>query len=462
MSGTEQASEHLMPVVVPMSPSAEQVVELLQAGTPLKKATNAAEAIDLIRQTIAESTTPALPGLLIVAGVDASNDVAEFVAELRRASLEVRPRVWPAFIDGELSALQSFDEAIDQLGPSACDLVLTLSGAPDAQAQADALAAWLAVKMPAPASVLGELPDTAGRICRYVALGVQRVDAAVIDLTEPTTVTDSLPQLDDVIAVTSRAVTEQIDEWLAASTKAASALANAAAAGAPAAVLSADATLTAELEGFRAHVDATLETLVNAEAVHALVGAHVAATDSETDESEAAVPESGSRVEAVSQLVLLASKGGFSRMFAKSKITEAGAAVTAAARADVARERAAAIERSEPLVREQAAKELDARADQLTALVEQERRDEQTRQASKSATALKKALKNATAWPSVDVANVQRAWGAGAPEPRLYVIGQAAGLEDDPTVTVIDVREKPDSGQLVLIAQYGLPVTALR
>ena len=50
------------------------------------------------------------------------------------------------------------------------DLVLMMTGTASSSEKAAALGAWLHVKI-CPPSVLGELPDIDGRICRYVAIG---------------------------------------------------------------------------------------------------------------------------------------------------------------------------------------------------------------------------------------------------------------------------------------------------
>jgi hypothetical protein len=148
-------------------------------------------------QFAASDASSRLPAVLLISDTKEADTVVAVIRALRAARLPMRPRVWPAFVSGDVSHLDNFDKALDELGSSASDVVVIATGSGGTAATSTALRAWLHVKVPAPPSVLAELPDKSGHTCRYVAVG----SITVSEATSPD-ITDTQADEPDVAAIT--------------------------------------------------------------------------------------------------------------------------------------------------------------------------------------------------------------------------------------------------------------------
>ncbi|MGB2970330.1 MAG: hypothetical protein WBB77_10385, partial [Candidatus Nanopelagicales bacterium] len=226
--------------------------------------TDIAAVVNKLRELRPAAGEPAaVPAVLIAAATSDCDDVLSMLVALRQLEPDLRPRVWPAFVAGDAWDLEAFDLALDEEGSGLCDLALVTIGAPSVAAAAQALGAWVQIKAPAPASVLGELPDAQGRICRYVALGAQSVESvasasAEHDSAQLSASGSTIASNDPVANTEVEAVGADVESLLRDRAKAAQQLAAASAAAAEigdageradtAAVLRADAQLSASLE----------------------------------------------------------------------------------------------------------------------------------------------------------------------------------------------------------------------
>lgn len=467
-------------------PSMFTFVDAVDDKNAEKIATDVLATLDA--QTATIGSAAGLPAVVVLASTARASQVATLIQTLRAQTPTLRPRVWPTFVTGETAELGEFDERLDSLGAGACDLVLMMNGKATAEAKAAALGAWLHVKMPAPPSVLGELPDVEGKICRYVAIGSATVNPAAPSVTETSVEELTIDEPATVSAVradVAQAATKTVS--VTAANDAASALC------AAAEDLDAAALLRAENHLAEALTDVSRQLAkVLADSLPKIIderldaGVDVAmAAESETAEAgQTQVPAAEDRTQAVSQLVLLASKGGLSKMFSRSRMVGVAESVAAAARRDVAVAINQAIVPVDHEVPGQVSAAIARRAAAAAA-----RRDEvsaanaQLADESWSA-AMAKCRDQVTLWPRVDTSGVRRSWGGSAPSPRHYVVGSESALrglpDDDDALSVIDLREPSATaasakanidlrdasraGQerraTVLLAQYGLPLTA--
>ena len=476
----------------------EQLGEHYESMVTTVDEVTSADAGELAQQTLAalqERGTAAgvgqgLPAIAVLATTSQWHDVAEFIAALRQQPSTLRPRVWPTFVGGDSGALADFDARLDELGTGACDLVLMMNGDAEPSAKAGALGAWLHVKMPAPPSVLGELPDVSGKICRYVAIGSRSlgdVEATGVEPEQEPVTTDAAVVIPAVKSALVAAANKTVS--VIAANDAASALCAAAEDLDASALLRAESHLAQALTDVSRQLSKqladTLPQLVEAELESvAQSGAESPAVTAEADGADGLGAPADDRTEAVSQLVLLASKGGLSKMFSRSRMTGIAQSVSAAARRDVDVAVKKAIAPVAHEVPDQVAAGIARREEeQQAARVAQqvqaaEQADEQWR------LALATCRDEVVLWPTVDTSNVRRSWGGSAPAPRQYVVGSEAALrglpDDDDSLSVIDLRDSVtapgtpthavdlrESGShlasrraTVLLAQYGLPLTA--
>lgn len=425
--------------------------------------------------------------VLILAHTGSARAVAEIVSELAGGRSDTgRLRVWPVFVAGSPADLTDFDAALDELPPGSADLVLVLTAAPSPEAAAEALFAWLTVKLPAPASVLGRLPDATGRTCRYVALGLTigsgppQLSGGLpggTDASEQTSGFDHArvpapAEIDHEVAVEALAF-----EWadrLTGDLAALPAVGQLHAARKRLAdavhVLDPRAALEAERE---------LAGAAGRDVSHAVGGlvAGIRGEASDGSGDEAPAPgagfddDSGREVlrqsaGAVAEFALLAGRSGWGRMWAKRKMALAAEQVRDAADAVVAlaesRFSALAAElilrAAEATVHELAVREAAEAASRSR--VEAERLTEDRRRELADAT------RAGRVWNNVNEVAVQRVWGGGLPEPRRYLIGGevADSVVDltDPANPCLRVTSAHCEGRdRVLVAQYGLSLPAL-
>lgn len=460
------------------------------------------QAAELATQLLAELQMDAssaargtgLPAIVILASTSNAASVVELLRVLRAATPAVRPRVWPAFVAGNSSELVGFDADIDALGQGACDLVLMMNGTASSSEKAAALGAWLHVKMPAPPSVLGELPDVDGKICRYVAIGSGTVAPSADEMPTVDPVEDAQVDIDDVTAAVRQRLTQAAAKSVSvtAANDAASALCAAAEDLDASALLRAENHLAQALSDVSRQLSKALTDSLTAIIDVELSTAGSTGSDEDVsvdtlDEKEASVANAAEdRTAAVSQLVLLASKGGLTKMLSRSRMAAISQSVSAAARRDVD----AAVARAVDQVQHQLPDCIKA----ALAEREQSRRDERESArlagVQKEDSAWREAMTNCrnsvTLWPKVDASGVRRSWGGSAPAPRHYVVGSELALrvlpDDDEALSVIDLRDiaaragasKSDESidlrdnarrgderrATVLLAQYGLPLAA--
>ncbi|MEI6622709.1 MAG: hypothetical protein WCP28_12465 [Actinomycetes bacterium] len=442
-----------------------------------------------------------LPAVLLVAGTESAAEVLGVMTAIRDAQPAMKPRVWPAFVSGDVEGLGTFDQQLDQAGPGLCDIVLVLMGAPSAADQADALGAWLHVKMPAPASVLGELPDSQGRICRYVAVGSTGIEIPEADSAIPA----------DLPAPDAEAITHDVRGELPEAVwtlsivicaqQALAALREAGAAADPAIILRRENVFANALAAVADDLPNTLRQYV-AGRVGDLLGASPVVIDLRNTTAlgdleglpslppTPPAPTLADRSEQVSALVLLASKGGLGKLFGKGKIALASEALAAACQLDLE----AVVGASVSVVNSQvshlvaAAVGVQRRSHQIA--VQRAATERGGRRRAAWDFSIEKARSRATIWTPIETAGITRAWGGQVPAPRRYLVGSADvvkhATDRDDSMTVIDLRgplasdsgagepgEKVQSAQtdplpgvesraVVLVAQYGLPLAALR
>lgn len=436
-----------------------------------------------------------LPAVVVLAQTSDAPAVVELLRALRAQTPTVRPRVWPTFVAGDPTQLADFDAAVDELGPGACDLVLMMTGTASSSEKAAALGAWLHVKMPAPPSVLGELPDIEGRICRYVAIGSGTVS--------PDTNTGSSEELEPIPPVDVDALTKAVRRALAesagkavsvtAANDSASALCAAAEDLDPVALLQAETNLANALADVGRQLSKSLTDslgpIIEAQIDAPVESAADASGGDASDDAASATDQvaADDRTAAVSQLVLLASKGGLSKMMSRSRMASVAQSIAAAARRDVD----AAVARAVAQVEYEVPDRINA------AIAARQRRFEDQQAAVELADnqhldslwrgALINCRKAVALWPTVDTDGIKRSWGGSVPAPRHYVVGSEAALralpDDDDALSVIDLRESAtvvsptggasidlregnrsssDRHATVLLAQYGLPLGAFR
>lgn len=506
-------SQKLSPaVIISIGDHADQVARYLGASYPaltrhLPQGADESAVARVVAEVTDGPTRPLeghmeLPGLLVIADTADHQTVLAVLDAIFAAETTAKPRVWPTFTSGTPSQLGSLDEALTTRGSGICDLVLMLTGTESADEQARALSAWLHVKMPAPASVLAQLPDSDGRICRYVALGSTVVSPGPLNgtTTAKKESTSDLARASEasIVAVDQVAVAATVNQELArvaaddatamVARDAASALIAAAHDYDAPALMRAENNLAAALNHLDRRLVPELESalarIARAAVEQALLGGGAEAAPDASPQPPVGSDADIGRTQTVSELVLLASKGGLSKMFSRNRMATLAQALEPVARADVDTAVQQAVDHVSaqvgPLVtlevkaatetaeqqRAQAAQEVGALRDQLWAQ------------------ALATGRSAVTLWPTVSTTGITRAWGGGVPAPRQYLVGSAAALEglaeDDAIMTVIDLRDVPGApidsvpvGEsaavgtrasdeaVVLLAQYGLPLAAL-
>ena len=428
-----------------------------------------------------------LPAIVVLAHTSQATAVTELLVALRAQAATIRPRVWPTFVAGDPSTLGEFDVAVDQLGTGSCDLVLMMTGTASSSEKAAALGAWLHVKMPAPPSVLGELPDIDGRICRYVAIGSGTVSPDAAGAV-PTVVATPPPvdyeQLADAVRARLSATAAKAVSVTAAN-DAASALCAAAEDLDAAALLRAENNLANALADVSRQLSKTLSDALGgiiSEELESPTG-QIESEDEQGAHEE--VPGSGAaddRTAAVSQLVLLTSKGGLTKMLSRSRMAAVAQSISAAARRDVDDTLRRAVDQANHEVPDRINAAIDARERQLIQLREAAELADAQLVDKVWRDALVNCRKAVSLWPQVSTSGIRRSWGGSVPAPRQYVVGSQAALralpEDDEALSIIDLRDRDEQaapgkidlrdgvrgiGQrhaTVLLAQYGLPLVA--
>lgn len=432
------------------------------------------QAVDDL-ESIAQNGSAAgyLPALMILAETAQAAVVADIIAAIRELSPRVRPRIWPTFVKGTAKDLSDFDVRLDDLGQGACDVVLLTMGQADQAAQADALLAWLQVKVPAPASVLADLPDKQGNTCRYVALGSQSVSE--LSLAEESGAVGESESVDQ------GAIADEVTKRLARIAKEAAVVrvaddaANSVCAAAEhfdvPALLQSENNLVQAISDIDRRLVGTLESQLPAILRELIASPPVAGA--EADETDQLPVTSGDRTSLITTLVQLASKGSMSRVFKKSRMTGLAEQVATAARADVV----SATERVIDHVRVGVPSEIRRQLERIEAdrveKIEAIRKERGAQQESDWKALIDKTRKSVRIWTTVKTDDVQRSWGGGVPAPREYIVTASSSVialsDKDRAMTVIDLRDDNDelmAGKprkaTVLVAQYGLPLSAIR
>ncbi len=421
--------------------------------------------------------------VLILAHTDSARAVAGIVSELAGGRSDAgRLRIWPVFVAGSPADLTDFDAALDELPPGSADLVLVLTAAPSPEAAAEALFAWLTVKLPAPASVLGRLPDAAGRTCRYVALGLtigsetpSVSGGSAGPVGAPASAQALVPEPEEVdheVAVETLAF-----EWADRLTGDLAAL------PAVAQLHAARQRLADAVDALdpRAALEAERELAGSAgrdvsqavgELVDAIRGEASGGVEAEASTSGAGFDDESGReilhrsAGAVAEFALLAGRSGWGRMWAKRKVALAAEQVTGAADAVVA----LAESRFSALAAELILRAAEATVHELAVVEAAETASRSRAEAERNTEDRRRELADATrvgrVWNTVNEVAVRRVWGGGLPEPRRYLIGGevADSVVDltDPANPCLRVTSAHCGGRdRVLVAQYGLSLPAL-
>ena len=439
-----------------------------------------------LRAVGSASQSDALPALVVLAGTAQADCVADVIAGVRSQMPRTRPRVWPTFVTGSATELGGFDQRLDELGAGACDVVLVMLGQPDVDSQSAALNAWLQIKVPAPASVLADLPDVDGHACRYVALGAQRINEMSITASDADVV--------DVEAVDVNSVVGEVNARLraiareSAVVKVAGDAANSLCAAAEhfdvPALLQAENNFMTAVNDVNRGLPSSLEDQLVSCVKGSLANVSGATDDDQRDDAEGTTPseptdllERAERTELVSTLVQLASKGSMSRVFKRSRMAGLAEQIAVATRRDIDRAVANAVGHVLILTESHVLQELEDQARLRTAAMASERIEAGNRLNLAWQERIEATRRDAKVWTAVDGENVRRSWGGGIPAPREYVVSASSSVislsESDRAMTVIDLRETsgPDSAAdgtsqprsaTVLVAQYGLPLSALK
>ncbi len=446
--------------VVSVGQTAEQVAQLLGEAYPVRL--TRIDDLAALASTN-QASRPALSAVVLLASTQDSGDVVAALSTLRGIPSTIRPRIWPTFVAGDPALLADFDCALDEADSPMADVVLMVTKSPSAQHQADALAAWLRVKVPAPASVLACLPDSAGRTCRYVALGATEV-AAPHALDEA----GALDAVTSLIAVAQEELAERAPklEPVENLASAAAGLADAAREAEPAKILRADRALATAVTLARGALPDEL-----AEIARHSVGVGVAhlptddvrlalILDAVTTDSvsvQVAAPELQVELaDAVSGLVIAASRGGLAKVLRRSKINDLANLVSEAATTLTTSVVNAAVAAAQLGV-------ADIAASALREAVRQGALQQDEERLAKWNDVVAAGCATTNVWPTLWTEGVTRSWGGGVPAPRYYVVGSTevvlALKEQTDVLTVIDLREPTTA--VVLVAQYGLPLAAL-
>lgn len=390
------------------------------------------------------------PGAVLIVGSTASaGRLADAVASLvgKRQSREGKLRVWPAFVAGDAANIAGFDSILDGLPSGSTDAVLVLTAAPSPEVAADALLSWVTVKLPAPPSVLGQLPDTQGQICRYVALGLAGIAATDRQHSDSGASGPGGCHEGDVgpqDAKSALAATEPVRTLRSQAED----LCRAAAAADPAAILAAEHALVV-----------TANRNVSAEAWLALADLADSADDLPEGQPVHASAATADLSARAADLVLLASKSGFGRLVSRRRRDAAIAALTAAT--------AALVDVVEGEWNAAANVGLGVAAGRAAQRREEERASRAAADAAdRQRRAVSDALADGDTWAPIDAQAINRVWGQGAPAPRRYVIGDRSLIgsvidlaNDADTCLCVSTEDGEDIR--ILVAQYGLPVAAL-
>ncbi len=450
--------------VISVGQTAERVAQLLGEAYPVRVVgiDDLAALANANQGSANQESRPALSAVVLLASTQDAGDVVTALSTLRGIPSTIRPRIWPTFVAGDPALLTDFDRALDEADSPMADVVLMVTKSPSAQHQADALAAWLRVKVPAPASVLACLPDSAGRTCRYVALGATEVSGAGA-LDEA----GALDAVTSLIAVVQEELAERAPKLEPVENLASAAeyLGAAAREAEPAKILRADRALGAAVTLARDALPDELAEIarrsvgrgVGSVAAHlptddvrlALILDAVAVTTDSVSAQVAAPELQVGLADAVSGLVIAASRGGLAKVLRRSKINDLANLVSEAATTLTTSVVNAAVAAAQLGVADIAASALR----------------EAVRQGALAQWNDVVAAECATTnvWPTLWTEGVTRSWGGGVPAPRYYVVGSTEvvlALKDQTDVfTVIDLREPTTA--VVLVAQYGLPLAAL-
>lgn len=435
--------------------------------------------------------------VLVLGDTSVADPVAQAVAALAGNGPTARKRVWPAFVAGDPAELNAFDDALDELSDSDCDAVLMLTHAPSPEQAAQTLLAWLTVKLPAPASVLGQLPDASGRICRYVALGYEQVSpVAAPERAESggddTTAADSdagddLPdaevaarlaacgeQLEQAVRTLAPAVAlhERRDALDAA--MAATDLASVIAAAQDLALATdtdihpAVAALTAELAGEAAQTEPKPPAMTSVPDA-TVAGEPAGEPAGESRDALAPQPPSltAALAAALAAYVVVAGRTGFGRMVSGGRRRQAGATLAAAADALVTEAERTWIAQAQHELRPAVRSAILQRRSAARAAAAETARRQAATAAEDWRADVERAVAGGRTWQHVDASRVTRSWGAGPAAPRKYVIGSGATFDSvidltDPGEPCLRVTTPTGTAAvIVLTAQYGLPLTAL-
>ncbi|MDP3972404.1 MAG: hypothetical protein Q8P61_05805 [Candidatus Nanopelagicales bacterium] len=421
--------------------------------------------------------------VLVLAHTESARAVAESIAGMSRGRSDTgRLRVWPAFVAGSPADLVDFDKVLDELPPGSADLVLVLTEAPSPEAVAEALFAWLTVKLPAPASVLGQLPDATGRTCRYVALGLSA--AAAGGSAEAPAASHGIERAGESAGDVPDGPADQEVEIEALAFELADRLESEFTTAAPVVRLrDARVRLNAAVDGLdpigalAAERELTLTAALDistviSDAVRRLDGDSARRDDDQVRRSGAHVGQNSDQAaselaRAVAEFALLAGKSGWGRMMAKRRLVAARDRLAAAA--DLV------VEATESRWSESAAEQVHAAAEarvreSVAAAVAESARKAQLdadQQAREDHQELVVATRSGQVWNRIDEGAVERVWGGGLPEPRRYLIGGNEVTDSvvdltDPAHPCLRVTSEHFGDQArVLVAQYGLSLPAL-
>lgn len=478
--------------IVAIGPAADAIAQLMAKYEPFDFAITSIGVGGNVAEHIAAGVRPqsdtsvSTPSGILVIGDTAHAELTTHAVRALAADREpnARLRIWPVFVNGDPTKLSEFDATLDELPDANCDAVLMLTHVPNPEQAARALLAWLTVKLPAPASVLGQMPDAAGRICRYVALGCELLPAPFDADTVGSGVADGEAG-DEAAELELDSVALSRRLGAAAGSLPAIVVLRERRAALDAAMQAAE--LTAVIEAHQqlvragdVEVRAQLELLATDLAAAAML-AHETGREGDADSeprtsdrddpvqatADSAEGSTLSFAAALAEYVIVAGKTGFGRMVSGGRRRLATANLAASADAFVT-----GVEQEWIIQGEQVLHcAVLAAADQARLAAAEAATTESAARTTAAGASWREQLESAVAtgrtWQGVDPSRVVRSWGAGAAAPRRYVIGSGELLD-----TVIDLTDgaepclrviTPTDGAAVtvLTAQYGLPLSAL-
>lgn len=449
-----------------------------------------ASDLDSVWSALDAPTSDYVPAVALVGATDSAGDIRTLIAAITSADPGLRPRIWPMFVAGSPSGLSSWEHPLTAADLSLVDVAISTLGAPTTEDTVRALVAWMRLKVPAPASVLGQLADVNGRRCQFVVLGAHAIGEA-FPADRPSQSAQVGEPVDAAAVPVPAELSEAAEEAVAQSTTLQ--CLDASAAGLVGAVAASDQVDVAAVVQAETEFSTALGSAVEAGLARAREDllplicrtADAAATDGFPAAAPTAEPEpvaepetvaqmadeqrlqgqsAGStrpRTEIVAEWISLATKGPMGRMWHRGNISRCADELLVAVESEAAAARSDTQSQLLRWVTQQWQAQL-----QLALNAANDTPAHPSGLDSAAQARVRNAISECHPWTPVDPARVERSWGQGLASARKYLFGVPASareLFDEPDVMVAaTLTDIPDIEEMVVLAaQYGIPGHAL-